>query len=96
MTGTRALVVVLGDPLDPTSAAFDGFVAERDGVFMAEVSAAGESVCSHEARIAPFLSTMRHFATSSAVGAAPSSTSSDSAPSGPSSSSRASGRCGRS
>lgn len=57
----RNLVVVLGDQLDPGSAAFDGFDAARDRVFMAEVSAEGERVLSHKARIALFLSAMRHF-----------------------------------
>ena len=61
MRGTRDLVVVLGDQLDPESAAFDGFDPERDRVFMAEVSAEGEQVWSHKARIALFLSAMRHF-----------------------------------
>ena len=60
MKGTRTLVVVLGDQLDPESAAFDGFDPERDRVFMAEVSAEGERVWSHQARIALFLSAMRH------------------------------------
>ena len=61
MSGTRTLVVVLGDQLDPESAAFDGFDPERDRVLMAEVSAEGEQVWSHQARIALFLSAMRHF-----------------------------------
>lgn len=57
----RSLVVVLGDQLEAESAAFDGFDAGRDRVFMAEVSAEGEAVWSHKARIALFLSAMRHF-----------------------------------
>ena len=61
MRGTRDLVVVLGDQLDPESSAFDGFDPARDRVFMAEVSAEGEHVWSHKARIALFLSAMRHF-----------------------------------
>ena len=61
MNETRSLVVVLGDQLDPESVAFDGFDPERDRVFMAEVSAESEEVWSHQARIALFLSAMRHF-----------------------------------
>lgn len=61
MTGTRRLVVVLGDQLDAESSAFDGFDPDGDRVFMAEVSAEGEHVWSHKARIALFLSAMRHF-----------------------------------
>ena len=57
----RNVVVVLGDQLDAASSAFDGFDPERDRVFMAEVSAEGEQVWSHKARIALFLSAMRHF-----------------------------------
>ncbi len=61
MREPRNLVVVLGDQLDAASSAFDGFDPESDRVFMAEVSAEGEHVWSHKARIALFLSAMRHF-----------------------------------
>ncbi len=61
MRETRNLVVVLGDQLDPESAAFDGYDPELDRVFMAEVAAQGEQVWSHKARIALFLAAMRHF-----------------------------------
>lgn len=57
----RNLVVVLGDQLDPTSAAFDGFDAESDRVCMTEVSVEVGHVSSRKARIALFLSAMRHF-----------------------------------
>lgn len=57
----RHLVVVLGDQLDPDSAAFDGFDAPRDAVWMAEVAEESTHVWSHPARIALFLSGMRHF-----------------------------------
>lgn len=57
----RTLVVVLGDQLDPESAVFDGFDSERDRVWMAEVCAEAERVWSHKARIALFISAMRHF-----------------------------------
>ncbi|QID18439.1 cryptochrome/photolyase family protein [Nitrogeniibacter mangrovi] len=60
--GLRHLVVVLGDQLDPDSAAFDGFDPARDGVWMAEVVEESTHVWSHKARIALFLSAMRHFA----------------------------------
>lgn len=58
---TRTLVVALGDQLDPKSAAFDGFDRQHDAVFMAEAAEESEHVWSHKARIAVFLSAMRHF-----------------------------------
>ncbi|MFO7956893.1 MAG: cryptochrome/photolyase family protein [Candidatus Brocadiia bacterium] len=57
----RNLVLVLGDQLDATSAAFDGFDNSHDAVWMAEVPAEAAHVRSHKARIALFLSAMRHF-----------------------------------
>lgn len=57
----RNLVLVLGDQLDADSAAFDGFDRDRDAVWMAEVAHEAEHVPSHRARIALFLSAMRHF-----------------------------------
>jgi len=60
-TATRTLVVVLGDQLDARSAAFDGFDPASDAVWMAEVEAEAAHVWSHKARIALFLSAMRHF-----------------------------------
>lgn len=59
--GTRNLVLVLGDQLDNASAAFDGFDRARDAVWMAEVVDESEHVWSHKARVALFLSAMRHF-----------------------------------
>ncbi len=59
--GVRHLILVLGDQLDAASAAFDGFDARLDAVWMAEVAAEAEHVWSHKARIALFLSAMRHF-----------------------------------
>lgn len=56
----RNLVLVLGDQLDDESAAFDGFDASQDRVWMAEVDA--EIGRSHKKRIVFFLSAMRHFA----------------------------------
>lgn len=57
----RHLVLVLGDQLDEASAAFDGFDAAVDAVWMAEVAEESEHVWTHKARIALFLSAMRHF-----------------------------------
>jgi deoxyribodipyrimidine photolyase-related protein len=57
----HSLIVVLGDQLDPQSAAFDGFDARLDAVWMAEVTGEAEHVWSHKARIAIFLAAMRHF-----------------------------------
>ncbi len=57
----RNLVIVLGDQLDPSSSAFDGFDPAVDAVWMAEVRGEGTYVWSHKARIALFLSAMRHF-----------------------------------
>ena len=58
---TRQLVLVLGDQLDRRGAAFDGFDRGRDRVWMAEVAEESTHVWTHKARIAVFLSAMRHF-----------------------------------
>jgi deoxyribodipyrimidine photolyase-related protein len=58
----RSLVIVLGDQLDLDAAAFDGFDAARDAVFMAEVAEESTHVWSGQPRIALFLAAMRHFA----------------------------------
>lgn len=57
----RHLVLVLGDQLNQDSAAFDGFDPACDAVWMAEVAEESTRVWSHKARIAMFLSAMRHF-----------------------------------
>ncbi len=57
----RNLILILGDQLDRQSAAFDGFDADEDVVWMAEVTAESTHVWSHRARTALFLSAMRHF-----------------------------------
>jgi deoxyribodipyrimidine photolyase-related protein len=57
----RNLIVVLGDQLDPSSLALEGFDAAQDALWMAEVSGEGTYVWSHRVRIALFLSAMRHF-----------------------------------
>ncbi len=57
----RNLILVLGDQLDPKSAAFDGFEAGADAVWMAEAADESTKVWSTKARIAMFVSAMRHF-----------------------------------
>ncbi|MEF3193057.1 MAG: cryptochrome/photolyase family protein, partial [Halothiobacillaceae bacterium] len=58
----RNLIIVLGDQLDRQSSALDGFDPACDVLWMAEVCEESTHVCSHKARIALFLSAMRHFA----------------------------------
>ncbi|MGQ2980067.1 MAG: cryptochrome/photolyase family protein [Polaromonas sp.] len=58
----RHLVLILGDQLDESSAAFDGFDAAQDVVLMIEASEESTHVWSHQARTVLFLSAMRHFA----------------------------------
>lgn len=60
----RSLVLILGDQLDLGAAAFDGFDAGRDMVWMAEATEESTHVWSSKQRIAVFLSAMRHFARS--------------------------------
>ena len=62
MTDLRQLVVVLGDQLDADAAAFDGFDAALDAVWMAEVAEESTHVWSGKVRTTLFLSAMRHFA----------------------------------
>lgn len=62
MPNVRHLIVVLGDQLDRGSAAFDGFDARLDRVWMAEVAHESTKVWSAKPRIAMFLAAMRHFA----------------------------------
>jgi (6-4)DNA photolyase len=57
----RNLVLVLGDQLSTSSAAFDGFDKKQDTVWMAEVDEELTHVWCHKLRIAFFLSAMRHF-----------------------------------
>ncbi len=58
----RQLIIVLGDQLDPAAAAFDGCDPTHDAIWMAEVREEPTQVWSAKARIALFLSAMRHFA----------------------------------
>ena len=55
------LVLVLGDQLSHASPAFADFDPSRDAVLMIEAPGEAEHVWSHRARIAIFLSAMRHF-----------------------------------
>jgi deoxyribodipyrimidine photolyase-related protein len=57
----RNLVLVLGDQLDLDAAAFDGFDANLDAVWMAEVAEESTHVWSSKPRTAMFLAAMRHF-----------------------------------
>ncbi|CAN5916471.1 cryptochrome/photolyase family protein [soil metagenome] len=61
-TDLRSLVVVLGDQLDLRAAAFDGFDAAQDAVWMAEVDEESRHIWSSKQRIVMFLAAMRHFA----------------------------------
>ncbi len=58
----RHLILVLGDQLDPQSAALQDFDPRQDALWMAEAAAESSKVWSHKARIAVFLSAMRHYA----------------------------------
>ncbi|MBU6257912.1 MAG: cryptochrome/photolyase family protein [Burkholderiales bacterium] len=62
MAELRCLTVVLGDQLDPDAAAFDGFDAALDAVWMAEVAEESTHVWSSKPRTVMFLAAMRHFA----------------------------------
>jgi deoxyribodipyrimidine photolyase-related protein len=62
VTELRALIVVLGDQLDLDAAAFDGFDAGQDAVWMAEVAEESTHVWSSKPRTVLFLAAMRHFA----------------------------------
>ena len=55
------LLVILGDQLDPDHPLVAALDPSRDWVFMAEVREEATHVWSHKARIALFLSAMRHF-----------------------------------
>ena len=58
----RHLLLILGDQLDESSAAFDDIDLERDVVLMIEALEESTHVWSHKARTTIFLSAMRHFA----------------------------------
>jgi deoxyribodipyrimidine photolyase-related protein len=58
----RNLILILGDQLSLSSPALTGFDPSQDGVLMIEAAGEATAVWSHKARIALFLSAMRHFA----------------------------------
>ncbi len=58
----RNLILVLGDQLSFTSPALAEFDPAQDAVLMIEAAGESTAVWSHKARIALFLSAMRHFA----------------------------------
>ena len=63
-TPCRHLVLILGDQLDESSSAFDGFDPAQDVVLMVEAFEESTHVWSHKIRTTLFLSAMRHFAES--------------------------------
>ncbi len=58
----RHLVIILGDQLNLDNPALEEFDAAQDQVLMVETAGEAAHVWSHKARIALFLSAMRHFA----------------------------------
>jgi deoxyribodipyrimidine photolyase-related protein len=62
MKPLRSLILILGDQLDLASNALHDFDVTQDRVLMIESQGEGKYVWSHKARIALFLSAMRHFA----------------------------------
>ena len=62
MAEVRCLIVVLGDQLDLDAAAFDGFDAAVDAVWMTEVAEESTHVWASKPRTVMFLAAMRHFA----------------------------------
>jgi deoxyribodipyrimidine photolyase-related protein len=58
----KRLVLILGDQLDLQSAALRGFDPKSDEIIMIESANEAQYVWSHKAKIALFLSAMRHFA----------------------------------
>ncbi|SNX28094.1 deoxyribodipyrimidine photolyase-related protein [Polynucleobacter meluiroseus] len=62
MSKPKKLILILGDQLDLQSSALSGFDAKVDQIIMIESAHEANYVWSHKARIALFLSAMRHFA----------------------------------
>lgn len=58
----KKLILILGDQLDVENAALKDLDPKTDEVLMVESAAEAQHVWSHKARIALFLSAMRHFA----------------------------------
>ncbi|MEI6873093.1 MAG: cryptochrome/photolyase family protein, partial [Verrucomicrobiota bacterium] len=57
----RNLIIILGDQLNPDSAAFDDFNPQLDAIWMAEVAHESSKVWSSKPRTTVFLSAMRHY-----------------------------------
>ena len=62
MSSTKRIVLILGDQLDLKGAALRNFDFKTDEIVMIESIAEAQYVWSHKAKIALFLSAMRHFA----------------------------------
>jgi deoxyribodipyrimidine photolyase-related protein len=62
MSKAQRLILILGDQLDLQSAALQDFNFETDEIIMIESANEAQYVWSHKAKIALFLSAMRHFA----------------------------------
>jgi deoxyribodipyrimidine photolyase-related protein len=62
MSSSKRIVLILGDQLDLNGAALRGFDFKTDEIVMIESIAEAQYVWSHKAKIALFLSAMRHFA----------------------------------
>jgi deoxyribodipyrimidine photolyase-related protein len=58
----KKIILILGDQLDADSAALKDIAPKMDEVLMVESAIEAQHVWSHKARIALFLSAMRHFA----------------------------------
>lgn len=61
MTAPTRIVLILGDQLDLNGAALQGFNPRTDEILMIESANEARYVWSHKAKIALFLSAMRHF-----------------------------------
>jgi len=57
----RNLVLVLGDQLDGSSAAFDGFDPQADAILQIEADEEASYIAQHKKRLVFFFSAMRHF-----------------------------------
>ena len=62
MKHPERLILILGDQLDLRSSALKGFDPQKDEIIMVESANEAQYVWSHKAKIALFLSAMRHFA----------------------------------
>ena len=62
MSKAKRLILILGDQLDLQSAALQDFNFQTDEIIMIESANEAQYVWSHKAKIALFLSAMRHFA----------------------------------